>query len=499
MGARLSLLAVLFVLAGVVRLHDLDSPGVLIDREYTSATIARDLAFQRNDSLPAWRREIAHDLRIRQPILEPPVTEYLASWIYQVLGDERPALARPLVASFWLLGGLFLHLAAVRLVGPDAALFATAYYLFAPHGILLGRSFQPDALMMLTYLVSLWSILRAFDAPGAVRWRAPALWAGVTALIRPLVLPALVGVFAALMLLRERRLRSLVEGPVLRFIALASLPALAYYGYAIALAGFMRWKVGTSFTPYLFLLRDYWESWLRLAVSAPGLAALCGGALGALLARNRRLWAILLGSALGYLVCGLVFNVHIHTHGYYSAQIIPIVSLALGALAGWVLRRLTPAIGSRAAFTGVVIASLALAFVGARDASRELRQQAVASRLESRDTAREIGRLVEHSARTLLVSRYYGLPLLYEAEASGATWPRPLTWRLHLEPEGEPLSVEQRLQNLGFVPEYFVITDFQEYERHHADLAKFLDERCRLEGAKPEYRVFAGCRLANGS
>jgi 4-amino-4-deoxy-L-arabinose transferase-like glycosyltransferase len=36
-----------------------------------------------------------------------------------------------------------------------AALVSTAFYLFAPLGILLSRSFQPDALMMLMFLVSL--------------------------------------------------------------------------------------------------------------------------------------------------------------------------------------------------------------------------------------------------------------------------------------------------------------------------------------------------------
>ena len=34
----------------------------------------------------------------------------------------------------------------------------------------------------------------------------------------------------------------------------------------------------------------------------------------------------------GYFLFGLVFTYHIHTHGYYSLQFVPIVALSLGPL-----------------------------------------------------------------------------------------------------------------------------------------------------------------------
>src|SRR5262249_44670324 len=67
----LAILIVLFTLAGAIRLYRLqDQPGVLIDRDYTSAILARDFFFQQSDNVAVWRKQIAHVLRQKQPLLE---------------------------------------------------------------------------------------------------------------------------------------------------------------------------------------------------------------------------------------------------------------------------------------------------------------------------------------------------------------------------------------------------------------------------------------------
>jgi hypothetical protein len=77
-------LFVLFFLAALIRLKDMKAPGHLLDREYTSAIFARAFYFTNNNDLEAWRRDIAVTTRNQQPVLEPPVVEYL------VLGFTAP-------------------------------------------------------------------------------------------------------------------------------------------------------------------------------------------------------------------------------------------------------------------------------------------------------------------------------------------------------------------------------------------------------------------------
>ena len=65
--------------------------------------------------------------------------------------------------DFLLIGGVFLYNIVKWLVSSDAAVFATGYYLLAPMSILLSRSFQADALMMLCFVMSLFAIVRYYS------------------------------------------------------------------------------------------------------------------------------------------------------------------------------------------------------------------------------------------------------------------------------------------------------------------------------------------------
>ena len=67
-----SCMIALFLLAGAFRLYRIDAPGLLVDRDYTSAILARDFYFQRTASVEEWRKQIAHPTRM-QPYLPPPI------------------------------------------------------------------------------------------------------------------------------------------------------------------------------------------------------------------------------------------------------------------------------------------------------------------------------------------------------------------------------------------------------------------------------------------
>src|SRR5690606_25162587 len=142
--------------------------------------------------VPEWRREMASELVARQPILEPPVTEWMASVLYRIAGREDMRLGRILTIAFWLVGGVFLFQLARRLVGTDAAVLALGYYLFLPLAVLLSRSFQADALMMTLFIASLLAIVRHHQAPSGAHLAIAAIASALTLLYRPLVMPGLV-------------------------------------------------------------------------------------------------------------------------------------------------------------------------------------------------------------------------------------------------------------------------------------------------------------------
>lgn len=479
-------LLVIFLLAGAVRLYKLEAPGVLIDRDFTSAILARDFYFQHVDFEP-WREEIAHITRQKQPVLEPPITEFLASLIYWTIGRESLGAARLLTSFFWLLGGIFLFRIVRTLESTDAAVFAAGYYLLAPMSILLSRSFQPDSLMMLLFMASLYTILRFFEKPSGLGLVLAATISGLALLYRPLILFALLGAFTALVIDRKGLRNSIMDKQLLVFVALSLLPAVLYYGYGIAVAGFLRWKVETSFRPDLFWYREFWTGWLELAVNSAGYSTLIGAAIGLPLLGSRPARAMVMGLGAGYGVFSLVFTMHSHTHGYYHAQLIPITAIAAGAVITLIADRLRQ-VSTRwywcLPILGVLVLSL---YFSLSQVKSSLGHQV----FEDPATARQIGQIVHHSSKVVYLSRYYGMPLQYYGEFSGAYWFRPVTYYLYRRPQDRELTIRERLDRLNFSPEYFVITDFKEFDNHHADLKEYLARNCGLIAQTDRYLIYA--------
>jgi hypothetical protein len=254
------------------------------------------------------------------------------------------------------------------------------------------------------------------------------------------------------------------------------------------IAGFLRWKVGTSFRPYLLLRREFWLGWLDLAGWAVGYTPIIGALLGVTLLRKGIPRALVLGLAIGYAAFGLVFTMHIHTHGYYHAVLIPIVAIPLGAVVALIADRLRQT--SARWFWLPTIGALVLAMLFG---FREVRSRLGSQVFESIETAREIGEIVNHSSQVLYLAHYYGLPLQYNGELTGAYWPRKITYWLYRRADERELSVGQRLDALGFSPEYFVITDFTEFYNHHTDLEEFLNNDCNLVAKSDDYLIYGAC------
>jgi hypothetical protein len=477
---------VLIALACMVRIYKIHVPGLLPDRDFRSAIFARDFYFEKTDDVEAWRKDIAHKTRQNQPILEPPVTEFLVSLIYRAVGSEQLWIARLLTSSFWLVGGVFLFAIIKTVVSTDAAVFGLAYYLFNPLSVLLSRSFQPDSLMMMMFLLCLLLILKYYQDPSCFRFMMAAIISGLTLLCRPLVLFTIFGAFTSLAIHKKGTWKRFIDRHYLTFIAVSLLPNVLYYGYGILGAEFLRSQADMSFRPWLLFYKVFWKGWLDLAILAVGYTALTGALLGMPMLQKGLPKALVVGLGIGYIVFGLVFNQHIHTHGYYHSQLIPIVAISFGPAVILISNKLKAACNKWYGWLPVIVFLL----LGMLFTMQQVRNRVGSARFESKEVAREIGEIVNHSTRTVWLAPMYGVPLQYYGELTGAYWPRRINYWLYRLPGERELSIEERLNALDFSPEYFVIIDFHEFNKHHSDLKEFLKINYSLIAGSDKYLIY---------
>lgn len=481
----------LFLLAGAVRLYRIKTPGLALDREYRSALIARAYYLKATDSAPGWRRDVAVASAQRQGSLEPPAMELLVASIYRIVDGEHLWIGRFLASVTWLAGGVILLKVVQRIVSLEGAICSTAYYLFVPPGVMASRSFQPDSLMIMIFLLGLYNIIRYHDQPSMIRLVKAAVISGCAVLVKPLVLFALLGAFLSLTILRKADLKRLADGHSITFIAVCLLPAAVYYGYGMFIADALKRQAQVSFLPQLLLSLGYWRQWLLTAVGAVGYTALGAGLVGLPMLPKGMPRTLLIGLWIGYFVFCLVFTNHIRFAEYYHLQLIVIVSLSFSFLASLIINQLKISCNKWYWWTPVIGTLILVLLLNIR----EVRGRLAAPRLlESEEMAKQVGEIVGHSSKIVFVSYHYGTPLQYYGELSGSYWPRSISDRDHALGVTRLQSVEERLNALGFSPEYFVITDFGEYNRYHSDLKDYLASKCHLVTKSVEYLVYGACR-----
>jgi hypothetical protein len=109
-------------------------------------------------------------------------------------------------------------------------------------------------------------------------------------------------------------------------------------------------------------------------------------------------------------------------------------------------------------------------------------------------TAWKIGEIIGHSPHSVFVARHYGLPLEYYGEFGGAPWPVRIEDPFYRQPGAPERSVQERIDELGFKPEYFVITYFGLYQRKHQDLEIYLESACSTRLQTTDYLIFSHCQ-----
>jgi 4-amino-4-deoxy-L-arabinose transferase-like glycosyltransferase len=485
---KVPILAFLFLSALAVRLYNFDEYPMDFHptRQYRSALIARAFFIGSSPSVAEWERELVEANRGDVGILEPPIVEWATALAYLSVGREVLWIPRLLSILFWLSGGVFLYLTALQLGSFDAAAIGTAFYLFLPFGIEASRSFQPDPLMIMFLIAALYAMVLHHDVPTRRRLLLLATISALTVLAKPISLFVLFGAFVGLELQRLGLHQLLVSKRVWFFVVATILPGILYYGYGIFVGEALYWQAQGTFIPSLVFDPTVWQFWLKHIYRVIGFSALLAAALGVVLVRARWQRAFLIGLWTGYLVYGLVFAYHIHTHDYYQLPFIPIIALSLGAFGAAVFQATGQKglnLPRRVAVFGILIAAIAL------NIGLFMRSQQELPDFEGDVIAHvRVGELVKHSTQTVVLAPHYGFPLRYHGKIAGETW--PTMGDMHaMKLAGMPeLSAQDRFQHVSSY-HYFIITDFAELAVQE-ELEMILRENFTLIASTENYLIF---------
>jgi hypothetical protein len=496
--ATLALLVLMLMGAAAARIPFRDDVRAVAERQYRSATLARHFYFQGRSEIPAWRRDVLEAQVADIGTLEPSITEWVVSRIFMALGRETIGIARLTTTAFWTIGGLFVFASASLLGGTAAGVVSAAYFMMAPQALLSSLLFLPDPLMIMLFSAALFSILLYSRRPSWRRLVVAALACSLAILSKVVCVFVLSAAFVGAVLSRRTGWRPTIRH-LASFFLLAAAPSVAWYGSVLVEQG--SWATASRFIPGLLLTREYWTSTLGTALHVAGLLPILIGLVGPWLVDDRRVRLWLWSLWVGFGVFLLAFDNQVRFAGYYHLQLLVIVALSAAPVLAAVfdgarknhLGRLVPAVG--------VLAGVALGLLSIQSFRSALETQG--GHVDA-STARDIGALVEHSTRTVLVSRYYGWPLRYHGEVSGWHWyravPGPIAgddpWSGRLDWRNVPqggFSLSTRLDALPFEPEYFIVTDFERFGRVHADLGAYLRDRCAERARTEEYVIFHRC------
>jgi hypothetical protein len=309
-------------------------------------------------------------------------------------------------------------------------------------------------------------------------------------------------------------------------VALSTLPTGLYYLYGTVVAAFLRGQTSRKVLPQLLLKVSFWEGWLAMVWIVVGAIAFVGALYGMLLFRKGAPRALIIGLWSGYFLFGMAFTHHIHTHSYYSLQLIPVVALSLAPTVALVMRYLNHAVNLNRfgrvdlrSHGGVIILALSLSVLILGVVEHKLglveHKQSVGLIAKQERTAsiyahyvatfQEIGEVVHHSHRALVLfgcPQYIGQPncglaLMYHGRLLGRTWPNPdrivQEGKIRLVQERRrEISTERRFDRYLKKPssEYFIISKGWWEAEETKDLRGFLIKNFPMTARNDDYVVF---------
>lgn len=475
-GLRFFIVALLFVAAFAVRVYHIDkfpanlSPG----RPIHSLLIARGYYFEGLKSIPEWRRESARINKERCGTGEPHIMEPIAAFAFRIAGGEYLWIPRLISSIFWLIGGAFLYLLVKKIASADAALLSIAFYLFLPYGVSASRTLMPHPLMIMMLVLSLFCIFRYYEQRSIQRLIIAAALSSMAMLTYPSASFPVYGAFVALAFYKDGISKAVISPKSLLFAAITVLPVGIYYAYNYFFGPYLSHHVEVSLTPSILLRSFFWRGWFSRIEATVGFAATISGLFGVFLFRKGSARVLAIGLWVSYFVYALIFNYHNATHTYYQIVFIPTVAISLGSIGVLIANRLSKTCDQlhwRVSVLIVIVLAVSLSMYRVR---RKMHNPNFQNQIK---IAQEVGKMVGHSTKTILLTQIYHLTFKYFGELSGENWPARGDF-VAMAMRGEPmLAAQQRFNTLYLKndPEYFIITNFREF-MSQTDLKNFLVE-----------------------
>jgi hypothetical protein len=458
------ILAILLGAGAVLRFSDLSAP--LLDfhptRQLFGAIKARGIYYQTLPTAPAWQKDIAVRQVAGEATIEPPLMEYLSAALYAQFG-EQTAIPRALSATFWLFGGLFVFLLAKNLAGSvpgiaprqvyGGAAASLAFYLLLPYAVTASRSFQPDPLMVTLIILFWWSIENWGRNP-SWKWSLLSALAGGLAMFIKLpaaffvIGGALAAIFAHLGLVKSLKLPQTWVTALL-----GCLPPAAYLYYGTFMHGFLDQQFSSRFYPEMWVDPFFYLRWFLKVENVASILWIALALISILVFASKPAKIFLASLWVAYLVYGMSFAHHISSHDYYSLPLIPILAVSLAPLAAELLALITSkANRSRSLQAGSIL--LLLITISLLSVDQYINQRANDYRQQAAFWA-TIGGAIGHQPGVVALTSDYGYPLAYYGWQKNDPWP--------LAPDIQ--NFDETFSHLAAKKSYFLITDFDEYER----------------------------------
>jgi 4-amino-4-deoxy-L-arabinose transferase-like glycosyltransferase len=486
----LATLAVVFIAAAVVRFDHIGDPPLDFHptRQYRSALLARRFYVEHNPSVPAWQRALA--VHNADETYEFPLLQCVAALGYRAVGGEDLRIPRAISVLAWLVGGLLVYVTARRFATGDGATVATAFFLLVPFGVDASRAFHPDGIMVALLVLTYLALLEYGKRGGGWRLLGAAASGGLATLVKPVAIFQVVGGFLAVWYLRRRHRG---DGGLLQLAAFAvGVLALGglYYMYEWLHAGTLAGVAQQIFLPRLLLTFTFWKGWLAQVWKVVGFLAPAAAVLGFVALPKGVARSMVGGLAAGYLVFGLCFSYTTFTHDYYHLQLIPLVAVALAPLVDRCAGRLRSAPFFASAPTGLVLGVVFVAAVLDISTLSYYRKRGVS--FDSEVAAyREVGRVVGHGSKNVLLANYYAYPLRYYGELGGTYWPLSFDARFSRLAGLPQESARERLAAVRAQTgaRYFVVTDLPEL-RAQPDLDRLLATGFAVFASTDRYVIY---------
>jgi 4-amino-4-deoxy-L-arabinose transferase-like glycosyltransferase len=348
---------------------------------------------------------------------------------------------------------------AKEMSSADGAIFATAFYLFIPYGILASRSFQPDPLMVSVMLWAVRSIYLWSSRPSLGNALLTGVLCGFAILVKPIAILPLIGVGLCVALI-SFQIRDIVGNKQIWLICLASvLPAGIYY---LVLS---KNEASNLIGSFVFSFRElliqpsFYIRWAEKLNSMIGIGTFVACLLGAILFERRKDKALAFGLLIGYLSCGIVFPYHFQTHDYYHLMIIPIVAICISSFVSIILQE----IAKQPSFWRFMALMVLLFVAGFQlwNARVELARKDFRAEI---DGWKRLVRELPTDGEILAITQSYGFRLQYFGWQSVHMWPSLADIsRMELEADYS-FDYQKEFSERSKDMDYFLITNFSELE-----------------------------------